>query len=353
MTMRRILPILVIALVVLFRAPLGADDLVYIRFGDYLESLRVQIGIPGMAAALVGRNDVVWERAFGNQDVERSVQMRMDTPLHTDGLTELFSTSLVLRCVEEGRLSLDDRIGRFKADAADPNLTLRQILSHTTGSPENPSYAYRPDRFDPLSAAIRSCTGDSYRETLANLFDQSAMSESVPGPDVLTLVPPAEGVLTSEFDRYSRVLGRLATPYAVDSNRKPSVSRYTATTLTPTTGIVATVRDLEKFDLALKGGVVVSAETLVSAWRPAVNAQGQRLPHGLGWFVQTYNGETVVWQFGAGDNGSSSLIAMLPARSLTVVLVANSTGLAKSFSLASGDLTRSPFGLLFLQTFVR
>ena len=37
----------------------------YTRFGDYLESLRVQTGIPGMAAALIGKNDILWSRAFG------------------------------------------------------------------------------------------------------------------------------------------------------------------------------------------------------------------------------------------------------------------------------------------------
>jgi hypothetical protein len=77
------------------------------------------------------------------------------------------------------------------------------------------------------------------------------------------------------------------------------------------------------------------------------------LPHGMGWFVQNYNGEKVVWQFGQGDNASSSLVVVVPARSLTLVLLANSDGLSKSLGLADGDLTRSPFGKLFLELFVR
>jgi hypothetical protein len=72
----------------------------------------------------------------------------------------------------------------------------------------------------------------------------------------------------------------------------------------------------------------------------------------MGWFVQTYNGESVVWQFGSGANGSSSMLITIPARSVTLILVANSTGLAKGFSLGSGDLTTSPFARAFLGLFV-
>jgi hypothetical protein len=77
------------------------------------------------------------------------------------------------------------------------------------------------------------------------------------------------------------------------------------------------------------------------------------MPHGLGWFVQSYAGEPVVWQFGVGENASSALIVTLPRRGLTLVLLANSDGLARPFALSAGDLTISPFGRLFLGIFVR
>jgi CubicO group peptidase (beta-lactamase class C family) len=255
--------------------------------------------------------------------------------------------------VEEGRLSLDDRIGRFRPGSPDADATIREVLTHTSGSPDSAVYQYRPERFDALSVAVRNCTTDSYRETLANLFDRLAMTDSVPGADVLGLVPPAEGVLTSEFDRYARTLSRLAVPYSVDAQRKAAPSQYSATTLKTWTGALSTIQDLAKFDMALKDGLLLQPETLERAWLPPLGIDGQRTPHGIGWFVQSYNGERVVWQFGNGENGSSSLMVTLPARNLTLLLLANSTGLTKSFSLGGGDLTVSPFGRLFLGTFTR
>jgi len=329
------------ALGVLFvgiRVPLQADDFVNGRLGEYLESLRIQTGIPGLAVAVVGRTDVLYERGFGYDDIDKNISTRADSPMHLDGLTEMFSASLVLRCVEQGRISLDNSVGQFKLNDPDAGLTLRQVLTYTGDG----SYSYRPDRLAILSTVIRTCTNDSFRETLANLLDENGMADSVPGPDVIFLVPPAEGVLTSEFDRYSRILGRLAVPYAVDGQRNATRTQYSATTLTPTSGLISTVDNIAKFDIGLKSGIVMQKDTLAQAWK----ASGG--PHGIGWFVQPYNSEYVVWQFGSGDNGSSSMFVTLPARSITMILTANSTGLVKGFGLNGGDIMSSPFARAFL-----
>jgi CubicO group peptidase (beta-lactamase class C family) len=349
----RALLTLAAAVFLLAGARLRGEYLAYNRFGEYLESLRVQAGIPGLEAAIIGRTAILWERAFGSQDLERNIAARTDTPIHVDGLTETFTAAIILRCVEEGRLSLDDRIGRFKSSHPDANLTLRQVLSHTSGAADNPVFAYRPDRLDSLAPAVRACTGDSYRETLANLLDRTAMIDSVPGPDVVGLAPPAEGVLpASAVARYRGILGRLAVPYGVNAQRKATPAQYSATTLSPATGLISTVRDYAQFDLALRNGIILRTETLAAAWRSPATADGQRLPHGLGWFVQTYNDESLVWQFGTGENGSSSLAITVPTRSITVVLIANSNGLAKGFSLQAGNVTLSPFARAFLGLFV-
>jgi CubicO group peptidase (beta-lactamase class C family) len=352
--MRRSFLTLIVAVVLLVGAPLRADDLVFTLFGAYLEALRTQSAIPGLSAAIVGDTDIIWERAFGQQDVERSVATRSDTLFHVDGLTEIVTAALVLRCVDEGKLSLDDRIGQYTPNSTDANSTLRQILTHTTGTANNLVYAYRPDRFASLEDAVRACTDHSYRRNLETWLDNLAMSDSVPGIDAILLVPPADGIPTPEqVDRYTLVLQRLAKPYSVDAKGRAAPSQYTTTTMTPSAGLISTTRDLAKFDLALRQGILMRTDTLTASWQPPVSRTGQRLPHAIGWFVQTYKGETVLWQFGMQENASSSLVIKLPGRGLTLILLANSDGLVKPFSPAAGDVTISPFGRVFLSLFVR
>jgi CubicO group peptidase (beta-lactamase class C family) len=174
------------------------------------------------------------------------------------------------------------------------------------------------------------------------------MKDSVPGPDAVTLTPPSEGMPDrTTAARYSGVLARLTTSYLVSEPGQASPLQHSATTITTTSGVVSTVRDLAQFDVALKQGLLLEPDTLALAWsRPAASGP-QELPHGLGWFVQTYNGQPVVWQFGVSE-ASSSFVVTLPTRSLTMILLANSDGLVKPFALAPGDVLASPFARVFL-----
>jgi CubicO group peptidase (beta-lactamase class C family) len=179
------------------------------------------------------------------------------------------------------------------------------------------------------------------------------MFDSVPGADVLGLIAPAEGFSATQLQRYADTVRRLATPYALDARGRATASSYVASTLTPASGLISTAIDLEKFDLALKQGSVLRSDALAYAWTPPNDANGRPLPHGYGWFVQDYNGERLVWQFGVSDNASSSMIVMVPRRGLTLILLANGQGLARPFALSAGDATVSPFVRLFLSIFVR
>lgn len=324
----------------------AADSLVLTRFADYLESLRVQTGIPGLASVIVGPTDIAFDRTFGQQDIEKSIAANSNTPFHLDGLTQTVTASLVLRCTDTSNVSLDDPVSQFGASGADANATIRQILTHTS---DTGAFSYQPSRFDALKPVIEKCNdAGSFRGALASLLERFSMFDSVPGPDAVGVPPSPTGIGQAAIDRYRRVLERLAAPYAVDSRGRATKSQYPVTGLNGGSGLIASVRDYARFDLALKAGALVRFETLSQAW----TAQSGR-PHGLGWFVQSYNGEKVVWAFGQGNNASSSLVVILPARSITLVLLANSDGLAKSFGLENGDLNSSPFGKLFLGLFVK
>lgn len=351
--MRRLLPLTIavsLSAGVLLHA---ADDLVLSRFSDYLDSLRLQVGIPGMAVTLIRLTDATWERAYGLADQEQAFAAQPNTPFELDGTTQLLTAALVLRCVEEGRVSLDDRIQQYVPANPDAVATVRQLLSHTSLVSGALTFSYNPGRLDALAAVVASCRETSFRQALSALLERFAMVDSIPGADTLSLVPPTDEMSAATLTRFKAVFDRLAKPYAVDSRGRSTPSQYTALSLTPASGLISTVRDMARFDAALRHGAVLLPETLAVAWTPPLDRNGQRLPHGLGWFVQNYNGERVVWQFGVSDNASSSMVLMVPGRGLTFLLAANSSGLAKSFSLGSGDVMVSPFARLFLSIFVR
>jgi CubicO group peptidase (beta-lactamase class C family) len=175
------------------------------------------------------------------------------------------------------------------------------------------------------------------------------MANSVPG-ETLAAPTSADRVIftQAELDRYAIILRGSAVPYRVDSSRRPTRSEYTPRRLDASTGIVTTARDLARFDIALSDMALLDRATLQAAWSRA-SVGGNALPTGLGWFVQNYNGELLVWQFGMAKDAYSSLILKLPNRDTTLILLANSDGLSAPYALENGDVTTSVFAKTFLR----
>jgi CubicO group peptidase (beta-lactamase class C family) len=324
-------------------------------FGGYIETLRIQAGIPGMAGAIVGDTDLLWQQAFGLRDAGAAADpMRSDTPFQFNGLTQVVTATMVMQCVEQGRITLDSRIGTFTPSSPDANATVGQILSHTSGTPGSLTFSYNTARLDALRFVVEGCTGLTFRTAFRNTLERLGMMDSMPGPDAAQPnLSNADVATPAAADRYRQLLNRLARPFLVSAAGVPAASDFSVKTLGAANGLISTVFDFGKFDLALKQNVLLRGDTRLAAWQNPVNASGQVLPHAMGWFVQSYNGEPVVWQFGVDANASSSLLVTLPARGVTLILLANSDGLAKPASLSAGDVTVSPFAKVFLGLVVK
>src|SRR6185436_9131046 len=205
----------------------AADDFLLSRFSEYLSALRAQAGIPGLAAAIVGSADLTWEGMYGFQDIERNLPVRFDTPFQLDDTTQAIVASLAVRCASEGRLSLADPIGKFVPTSPDAGATIGELLTHTSGPANNRSFSYRPERLEPVAAAVAACSESTFRAAVAHvIFDNLASIDSVPGSDIVRVVPPAEGFSAADIEKYAAALRRLATPYSVDKRNRTTPSSY-------------------------------------------------------------------------------------------------------------------------------
>jgi CubicO group peptidase (beta-lactamase class C family) len=350
----RALPVALVALaLVVHSARPAAQDLVWARFEQYLDALRLQAGIPALSALIMQDQRVVWEVGLGMADVEASVRATPDTPYHIAGLTEPFAAVLVLQCAERGTLDLSSPMSAF-VRGADTTATVGQVLSHTADGTPGAAFRQNEARFATLATVVDSCTERPYRVALArDVLDRMGMNNSVPGADI----DHAPADVLDDFDardlaRYRALLQRLAKPYRVDRNNKATLSRYPDVGLDAVGGIVATVRELGKFDIGHDQGILMAPSTVAFAFSPSISTSGRALPYGAGWFVQTYNNERIVWQYSLWPDATSSLILKVPGRELTLVLLANSDGLSAPFQLERGDVTTSLFARLFLRLFV-
>jgi CubicO group peptidase (beta-lactamase class C family) len=318
-------------------------------FEGYIELLRQTTGIPGLSGVLIQDGSIVWERGLGFADVEARIPARPDTPYLIGDLTEAFSAVLVLQCYERRQIDLNREITNYWGAVPDDRALVRQVLSHTSAFPGN--FKYEPARYAQLTGVVEYCSRQPFRKVVAvDLLDHLAMVRSVPGRDfAATGAVPAEMLDKTYFDRYRRILESLAVPYRVDKKLHATRTELAPEGINAATGLVSTVRDLAKFDFALDDGTLLRDTTLEDAWSPASGPGGARQPTGLGWFVQSYRGVPLVWQYGVVANAYSSLVLKIPSRRVTMILLANSDGLVNSVQLEAGDVTRSPFALVLLR----
>ena len=129
-----------------------------------------------------------------------------------------------------------------------------------------------------------------------------------------------------DIDIALRVLENLAVPYRVDKKGHATRNDIPFEGINGANGLVSTVRDLAQFDFALDDGLLLRDTSLAAAWTPAQGNGGAPLPAGLGWFVQTYRGVQIVWQYGVIPNAYSGMIVKIPSRRVTMILLANSDG---------------------------
>ena len=334
----------------------GQQPPVFTPFGalpvldNYLEALRQQADIPGMSAAVVRDGVVIWEKGYGFQNTASRIRATPDTPYLVGDLSGTLAAAMILACVEERHLYLDDPIRKYGAELPEADVTIRDLLSHTTPGAEEP-FTYSPERYGQLTAVMEACESRSYRKSVAQLLDSYAMRDSVPGTDLWhsdTVL--REGEFEGEdVDRYRHVLERMAVPYKVDTRGRAERTELPPMPMSASGGLVSTVRDLARLDAALDSTVILRQETLDMAWNPRITPRGFVSPMGLGWFVQSHRNERVVWHFGLIGNAYSSLMVKLPERKLTFILLANSDRLSAPFQLPSGNVTRSLFATLFLR----
>ena len=100
---------------------------------------------------------------------------------------------------------------------------------------------------------------------------------------------------------------------------------------------MSTVVDLAKYDAALDANTLVTAATKQQMWTPTVSNSGQKLPYGLGWFTQSYRSTRLIWHSGFSPPSTSALFLKLPEEGLTLIVLANTDLLSRSYQAGHGD----------------
>lgn len=186
------------------------------RFGQLevqLESIRQELKIPALSAAIVKDQRVVWAKGFGFADLENKVPASEHTPYHLASLTKTFASTILMQLVQEGRVKLDDPVSKYGINLESEGvIRVRHLLSHTSEGNPGEQYRYNGNRFAELDKVVQRASGKSFGELLiANILDPLGMTETAPNvPRIVGTKSPSGVDQAAESDVKAAVMDLMA-----------------------------------------------------------------------------------------------------------------------------------------------
>ena len=199
----------------------------------FLKSATDRGDVPGVVVAVVDKNGVLYNEAFGQSSTLRNTPMTKDTIFNMASMTKPITSTAIMILVDEGKLKLDDEVAKYLPKWKDPQviskfneadasfetrpakrqITIRHLLTHTSGI----GYGFA----SPMLTKIMEKTKKSEMDSPL-LFDPGESWAYGASTRVLGLV--VEAISGQKIDAYlqARILGPLGmndTSYLVPTTK--------------------------------------------------------------------------------------------------------------------------------------
>ena len=214
-------------------------------FDEELRAFAALLDLPGMVVVVAQDGKIVHRLEWGHADVDAHERATIDRLFWIASVTKTFTATLIMQMVDEGLISLDDRIIEYWLPSffpvrITPDYRLRHVLGHTAQGTPGRTFVYSGGRYGFSYGVFEKVGGLPLKERLIRrVLDPLEMKSTMPG-------------IGDERDK--RLRGRLVTPYRYDPvNRRhvkaPDVLQ--AGDMFASTGMASSAVDLVRYAHAL------------------------------------------------------------------------------------------------------
>jgi D-alanyl-D-alanine carboxypeptidase len=318
------------ALFFLIAAPLAARA---DKIDDFVKAEMQKRNLTGVSLAVIKDGKIIKAEGYGLANVELNVPVRPETVFKIGSVSKQLIAAGIMLLVEEGKISLDDKIGKFLEGTPDTwkEITVRHLLTHTSGivreAPGFDPFKIQSDA-DVIKTAyplpLRFSPGEKYEYCNVGYFSLAEIIRKVSGKpwaDFLNerVFSPLEMKATRTTTMKDLVENR-ANGYVRKGGKLENAEDYSA--LRPSGAFLSTVLDLAKWDAALYTDKILKQSTLDQMWTPVKLNSGETFPYGFGWQLTGVEGHKRV-HHGGSLPGFRAAIARFTDDKLTVVVLTN------------------------------
>ena len=313
--------------------PARADEI-----DDYVKATISQRNIPGLSLAVVRDGRLVKAAGYGFANLELAAPATPETVYEIGSITKQFTAEAIMLLVQEGKLGLDDPLGKHLDGLPikwQP-LTLRQLLTHTSGLKDWESANllsfrrdYTPDEFIKLLSAypLDFTPGErwSYTNTaypLLGLVIARVSGQSYEDFVAERIFRPL-GLHGTRFLHSQEIVPQRASGYVDEAGKLQKGDPRRPDLLRPNGGILSSVRDLAKWERIFSTEQVLKRASLEQMQTPVRLNNGKTFNCGFGLFMDVFHGHRLIVHNGSTAGGFSSVFYHYPDDKLTVIVLCN------------------------------
>lgn len=302
-----------------------------------LEKIRIQNNIPSLAVAIISSGEVTYIKGFGFLDEIKTKPTSDETLFRIASISKLFTAQAIMLLVQNDKLELSDKAGKYLPALAKSNVTIKQLLTHSSGlsdiigpvsfeekrtipsylslvsesaskHTEEQAFEYSDTNFNILGAVISAVSGQEYEKFIYdNILKPAQMKKSnysLGGNEYFAESSPTyKGKLIGSIDQR---------PYDVSFN--------------PSEGLVSNVRDLSHWlQLTLaRDASILNEQTYNEMLEPQLKTTWGEIYMALGWQVYKTEYGRVARHPGS-IRGYKSLVLTYPESKNAMILLTNSS----------------------------
>lgn len=319
----------------------GQDGALNNALDERISSALRASGAPSVSVAVVQHGEITYAKAFGQADIAENRSADAATRYAVGSVSKQFTAAALLLLAEQGKISLDDKVGKYFPDLTRAReVTIRELLSHTSGyedyapqdyiipewtHPITPGeilnqWAKKPLNFDP---------GTRWQYSNTNYVIAGQIFEKVSGQPLMAFLR----------EKIFQPLG-MSTPGEITDHAPADASAYTRYALGPprvvaregpgwmfAAGELAmTPSDLARWDIAFLDKKILSARSY-SDFTSEVKLKNHKETHyALGLSLGELNGTPMISHTGE-VSGFLTSNAVFPAKGVAVVVCSNEDGI--------------------------
>jgi CubicO group peptidase (beta-lactamase class C family)/predicted dienelactone hydrolase len=335
------------------------DKTTVAKIDTIVEQVMADKQVPGAAVGVVKDGELVYAKGFGVTELGSDQLVTPDSVFFMASIAKSVTGMAIMQLVEDGKIDLDapvtDYLPYFTlADPAAQEITIRQLLSHASGMadygdwmadvvdenqstddgaleeyvrsfgdgtllfPPDEGWSYSNSGFDTLGDVIAKVSGQSFEAYVQeHILTPLGMKDST---FLLSDVNPVALVAPHTWEKDGQ---------AVVQNFYPYLRKHG-----PSATLFSSVNDMARFAAAnmnhgeLEDARVLPDAAYVDMWSPQVASTWAEMfgpqvtDYGLGWWVGTTNGQSIIGNYGA-EAGFQSHLGIFPDKGFAVIAMVN------------------------------